>query len=84
MILGGQVFDRESRRGAQAIGDHENLVTNLVVQLNLELRIVLGVLLNQVDFEAVDTTIIIDVLEEYQLLVVLSGSCPLLLYPWPS
>src|SRR5260221_186463 len=64
MIGGGLIFDGEGSGRAQALGNHQNLVVDQVVLLNLELRIVLCILLNQVDLEPIDAPVIFDGLEE--------------------
>src|SRR2546425_9250331 len=75
MISGSQVFDGERRRGTQAIGDHRNLVMDLVIFLNLDLWVVLCILFEEFYLESVDTTIIIDGVE-----VDLNASCQRLAY----
>jgi hypothetical protein len=63
MIGGGQVFDSEGRRCAKAISDHQNLVVNLVVELNLDLWVVLRVLFKEFYLVAINPTISIDGVE---------------------
>src|SRR5579859_5256705 len=65
MVLRGQVLDGKGGGRSQAIGDHQNLGMDLVIQLHLELRIVLRILLQELHLEAADSAIIIDVVEEY-------------------
>jgi len=60
-----QGFDRERRRRAQAIGDHQHLVMNLLVLLHLNLWIVLRIFLQEVYLVAVDPAISIDVVKEH-------------------
>src|SRR5215469_5289150 len=64
MIGGGLVFDSEGSGRAQALGNHQDLVVDQVVLLNLDLWTVLCILLNQLDLEPIDAPVIVDGLEE--------------------
>src|SRR5215469_6032797 len=64
MIGGGLVFDGKGGGRTQAFRKHQHLVVDQAVLLNLDLRTVLGILLDQVDLEAIDAPVIVDGLEE--------------------
>src|SRR5260370_32327912 len=65
MIGVSQGFDREGRRRAQAIGDHQHLVMNLLVFLHLDLWIVLCIFPHEFYLVAVDPANSIDVVKKH-------------------
>src|SRR5260370_12841898 len=64
MIGGGLVFDGKGGGCAQALGNNQNLDVDQAVLLDLDLRTILCILLDQVDLEPIDAPVIVDGFEE--------------------